>query len=56
MKKMITGLLQPTSGKILFEGHPVERDPLLSGGAGHGLGSGPGKGLADGGDPAVNSR
>jgi ABC-2 type transport system ATP-binding protein len=26
--KMITGLLQPTSGKILFEGHPVERDPI----------------------------
>ena len=24
--KMITGLLQPTSGKILFEGRPIDRD------------------------------
>jgi len=24
--KMITGLIQPTSGKILFEGQPIERD------------------------------
>src|SRR5260370_17401524 len=24
--KMITGLIQPTSGKILFEGRPIERD------------------------------
>jgi len=24
--KMITGLLQPTSGEILFEGRPIERD------------------------------
>ena len=27
-QKMITGLIQPTQGEILFEGHRIDRDPM----------------------------